>query len=107
MKKHLLSAILISSASTVLAMSPVSTGVISDMDIDTTAPVSVSYGNHGMVDKVLDENTTVMIDYSNLTNGEITLTYVDEFGAENNSAVILLSNIGVDFPDFDFEADEF
>lgn len=107
MKKLLLSAILISSAATILAMSPVSSEVMSDMDFANVTPILVSYGDHGMVEKVLDENSTVMIDYSNLTEGEIILTYVDELGNESNTSVFSLSNIGVDFPEFDYELDDF
>lgn len=103
MKKLLLSAILISSAATILAVTPVSTEVVSD--IDNATPVLVSYGDHGMVEKVLDENSTVMIDYSNLTEGEITLIYVDEFGTQSNTSVFSLNNIGLSLSEFDFETE--
>lgn len=106
MKKLLLSAMLISSAAATYATTPLSTEVISDMDIDNTASVFVTYGEHGMVEKLLHENSTVMIDYSNLTDGEIKLTYVDEYGNESNTSVFSLSNIAVDFPELDFEFEE-
>lgn len=104
MKTLLLSAAMITFASSVFASNPMNIGKhLSQEETEIIESTVFNFDSNGRVESMTDDDFSITIDYTNLSKGDVTLVYVDKFDSEKSTTVVTLCDIGMMSAELDFD----